>query len=275
MSFRHIIYEVQANAAIITFNRPAQLNAWNYTLLEEMLEAVALAENNMNVIGIIFTGKGKAFCAGADLEMLQDIIEDGEPKQITNPVPGDPGMPAGYRRAFSFLSSVRKPVISAINGPCVGIALALILYSDLRFIGESAYIKSAFSERGLAAEHGVSWILPRIIGIDKALDILLSSRKIYAKEATEMGLATRTFPDDELLLKSVEYVNELAKHCAPNSLRIIKAQVYRALNDEMDASLAETEKIMLETFKGDELKEGIAAFMEQRKPIFKGVGKAP
>ncbi len=270
-------YHVDGNVAVITLNRPKQMNAWTGQMGIEVRHAMEQAENDKNVVGIVVTGAGKAFCAGADMADLMALSGQGDANKQSGPKlesnPGDDSMPTVYRKTFSYLVSVRKPIIAAVNGATAGMALPFILFCDMRFFGSSGFVMSAFPQRGLIAEYGTSWILPRIVGVDKALDILLSSRKIYGDEAKELGLATKVFEDDVLLFEAVNYMQNIADRCAPESLRQIKTQVYHDLFRDPAEALDESMRLMLETFGKDDMKEGVAAFMEKRTPNFKRIGK--
>lgn len=276
--YQTLKYELNGNVAIITLNRPKQYNAWTGQMGIEVKHAIAAAEDDTEVVGIVITGEGKAFCAGADMADLMALSGQGEHKKQEGPNldadPGDGSMPEAYRKTFSYLASVRKPIIAAVNGAVAGMALPFILFCDMRFFSKSGFVMSAFPQRGLVAEYGTSWILPRIVGVDKAFDILYSSRKIYGDEAKELGLATRVYEDEALVGKAITYMQFLADNCAPNSIRQIKSQVYRDLFRDPVEALDEATRLMLESFSGDDMKEGVAAFMEKRKAKFKRVGKA-
>jgi enoyl-CoA hydratase/carnithine racemase len=276
--YQTISYQLQGNAALITLSRPKQMNAWTSQMAKEIKHAIEQAENDTEVVGIVITGEGKAFCAGADMADLMALSGQAQATKREGPNleadPGDPDMPDVYRKTFSYIASVRKPVIAAVNGAVAGMALPFILFCDMRFFSKSGFVMSAFPQRGLVAEYGTSWILPRIVGLDKAFDIIYSSRKIYGEEAKELGLATKLFEDDELVKESINYVQMLADKCAPESLRQIKNQVYRDIFREPAEALDESERLMLKSFSGDDMKEGVAAFMEKRTPNFKRIGKS-
>lgn len=274
--YQTISYRVERNVALITLNRPKQMNAWSGQMGIEVKHALASAENNAEVVGIVVTGEGKAFCAGADMADLMALSGQGEGSKNEGPNfdsnPGDDSMPEVYRKTFSYLASIKKPIIAAVNGAVAGMALPFILFCDMRFFSKSGFVMSAFPQRGLVAEYGTSWILPRIVGIDKAFDILYSSRKIYGDEAQQLGLATRVYDDDALVQESINYMQFLADKCAPESIRQIKGQVYRDLFREPAEALDEATRMMLESFSSDDMKEGVSAFMEKRAPKFKRIG---
>lgn len=276
-TYQTLTYRREGNVAIITLNRPKQMNAWTGQMGIEVKHAMALAEDDTEVVGIVVTGEGKAFCAGADMADLMAISGQGEGNKNTGPSlesnPGDDNMPPVYRKTFSYLASVRKPIIAAVNGAVAGMALPFILFCDMRFFAKSGFVMSAFPQRGLVAEYGTSWILPRIVGIDKAFDILYSSRKIFGEEAKELGLATRVYEDDALVQEAINYMQFLADKCSPDSIRQIKGQVYKDLFRDPEEALDDSVKLMLATFTSADMKEGVAAFMEKRAPKFKRIGK--
>ena len=270
-------YQPQGATAVIWLNRPDNLNTWTYQMEQELKHAIGQAEDDPNIVGIVITGEGKAFCAGADMAELQSLSDGSGGQRKADPAlkaqPGDPVSLKQYHTDFAYLASVRKPIIAAVNGAVAGMALPFILFCDLRFFGKSGFVISSFAKMGLVAEYGTSWILPRIVGIDKALDIMWSNRKIYGDEAHALGLATRVYEDEDLLSSAVDYIETLAQHCAPDSLRQIKGQLYRDLQRSAEEAIKDANDLMLTSFGGDDLKEGIGAFMEKRPPQFKPVGK--
>ena len=237
---------------------------------------MAAAETDKEVVGIIITGAGRAFCAGADMGDLQTIaseqkIERKENAELAAANPGDPEAGEGYRQPFSYFASVRKPIIAAINGPCVGLAVPISIFCDLRFVSEEAFFMTAFIQRGLIAEWGISWMLPRLVGVDNALDMILSSRRVYAEEALRIGLASRVIPGDELLAKAKEYIKMLADRSSPGAMAISKRQVYQDIMLPLDESLSTSYNLMRESFQCPDFKEGVQSFVEKRPPAFKRI----
>ncbi len=277
--YEHILYEVDDPVAVITLNRPDQLNAITGRMQAEMRHALAAAEKDPAVVGIVLTGAGRGFCAGADLQGLSNTAEGGggggaEDLSAYAASPGDPAMGPNFQVTFSYLLSVRKPIIAAINGPCAGLGFVFACLADMRFVERQAKFTSAFSQRGLIAEHGSSWVLPRLIGAGRALDILWSARKFLGEEAFQMGLAERLVEQGEAKATAVSYIKELAAVAAPESIKIIKAQVYRHLNMPLGEALTESNSWMADSLKRDDFKEGVRSFLEKRAPAFKRVGQA-
>jgi enoyl-CoA hydratase/carnithine racemase len=268
--YNEIIYTVDGAAAIISFNRPDKLNALTRKTLLEMQNAIGEAEQDQNIVGIILTGEGRGFCSGMDLEVVNAATSDGIEDRPTERAPaGDPSMGSDFEDGLTFLMSVRKPVIAAVNGPCAGYGLSIALFCDLRFVADSVRFTTAFSKLGLVAEHGQSWILPRLIGPAKALDLFWSSKKLTAVEAMEIGMVDRVVPVEQVVSDAVTYIQELAQNNAPYSLMRMKRQVYRHLNMSLGDAMAETNELMVESLKRSDVAEGVSAFTEQRAPNFK------
>lgn len=273
--YEQIVYSAEDPVATITLNRPERLNALTARLLAELKHAIAAAERDSRVVGIVVTGAGRGFSAGADMQDLQDTA-DGEERfsdeGMPQSSPGDPSMGSDFAVTYGYLLAVRKPIVAAINGPCAGLGFAIAMLCDLRFVSDRATFTTAFANRGLVAEHGLSWILPRLIGPSRALDILWTGRKFGAEEADRLGIANFVVPHDDLLDLARGYVRGLAERSAPESLRIMKQQVYRHLMTGLGEALTETNTLMAESLERDDFREGVASFLEKRPPKFGRVG---
>jgi enoyl-CoA hydratase/carnithine racemase len=182
--------------------------------------------------------------------------------------PGDPSMGSDFRGTYTYLTSIRKPVIAAINGPCAGMAVPISLFCDMRFASDKAVFTTAFSRRGLIAEWGISWILPRLVGPAHALDLLMSARKLDAAEAERIGLVNRVLPHDELMPFVYDYARDMAANASPTSMRIMKRQVYGDLTAELGDAHAQAVRLMLESFDRPDFREGVQSFLEKRPPKF-------
>lgn len=270
--YEQIIYSVEDPVAVVTLNRPEALNAWTMRMAAEVRHAVYQAERDPAVVGIVITGAGRAFCAGADMNMLQGITH-GEPDatadesgtlDLTPPHP----IPEDFDGEYTWLLAVSKPVIAAINGPVAGMAVPIALCCDLRFMATDAPLLTAFSQRGLIAEWGIAWLLPRLAGTGNALDLLFSSRRITGTEAAAMGVVNRALPAEEVLPAAVAYIKGLADRCSPASLSIMKRQVYEQLTASLGPSEREARKLMVESFGRPDFKEGVSSFLEKRPPRF-------
>lgn len=259
-----VLYEVrETGVAVLTFNRPDRMNGWGGGLAAGFYAGLDRAEADPNVRAIVVTGRGRAFCAGADMGDLNSIGA----ATVESAGGADLSAMVGERHAF-FLTTLRKPVIAAINGACAGIGLTQALMCDVRFAAAGAKFTTSFARRGLIAEYAISWILPRVIGWGAALDLLLSGRVFLAEEAAELGVVKEVVAPEELLARAISYAEDIATHCAPSSLAVIKQQVYGdALRELADSSqLAET--LMHESMQRPDFLEGITAFFEKRPPNF-------
>jgi enoyl-CoA hydratase/carnithine racemase len=251
-----VLYETQDGVAVLTLNRPHRANAWNQAMGDRFFELLAAATNDPAIKVIVVTGAGKAFCSGADMAVLES---DGG---------GDAVMGEARRRQPALLLNVPKPVIAAINGGVAGGGFVVALACDLRFAATGAKITSAFSRRGLIAEYGSAWLLPRIVGTSRALDILLSGRILLAEEAFAIGLVDRLFAPEELLDGAVSYAREIATYCSPGSMATIKRQVLRSLGTTLEAALEEAHGLMTDSLQGDDFREGVASYLDRREPRF-------
>jgi len=271
-NYEEIIYEVSDPVATITLNRPAALNALTAKMLAEIRHAVAAAEQDKSVVGIVLTGAGRGFCPGMDMNALDSMSSgsSGAKDDLSHlqASPGDAEMGENFRLAYTYLMSVRKPIIAAINGACAGLGFAIATLADLRVVERQAKFSTAFSQRGLIAEHGVSWTLPRLIGSGNALDLLWSARKFNGEEAKEIGLAERLVETGEALATAQEYVRNLAASAAPVSLQVMKSQVYRHLNMPLGEAIAEPNDWMAQSLTKDDFREGVRSFIEKRPPQF-------
>jgi len=275
--YEEILCRVDDRIATITLHRPEKLNAWTARMDGEVRHAIAAAEENREVRVIVLTGAGRGFCAGADISLLQQITATGElPTGVDQalghhaPAPANPHARAGFQRKYSYFPSLSKPVIAAINGHAVGLGLILAIYCDLRFASQEAKFGTAFARRGLIAEYGMAWMLPRLVGQANALDLLLSARIIDAGEAFQMGLVNRVFPSDSFLDSVYAYARELANSVSPRSMRVIKHQLYDGMMQTLEESVSAAEVEMLASLHSADFREGVAHFVEKRPPNFSG-----
>ncbi len=278
MNYQEISYIVSDPCAMITMNRPERLNAMTVQMLREIRHACAAAEQDARVLGIILTGAGRGFCAGMDMQSLDDISAssrwDPSPDDGLETDVGDPAMGENFKGTFTYLLALRKPLLAAINGPCAGLGFCFALLCDMRFVERQAKFSTAFSRRGLVAEHAMSWLLPRIAGPSRALDLLWSARKFDATEADRLGLVDRLCEPSTALSEAQHYLNELAANSSPTSLMIMKQQVYRHLMMPLGEAMVETERLMRESLERPDFREGVRSFIEQRPPRFERI-KSP
>src|SRR5215467_9179306 len=222
-AWQEILYSVRGRVATVTLNRPERLNAYTPTMGEELRAALAAAEADDNVRAIVLTGAGRGFCAGADMARLSAAVAGTANLKVTATAPVE-GLAANFAQRNSYILGIKKPIIAAINGAVAGIGLVLTLYCDLRYMAAGSKLTTAFARRGLIAEHGISWMLPRLIGPMHALDLLLSARIVVAEEAERMGLV-HVLPGEGFAEAVEERALELANLSSPRSVRIIKRQV--------------------------------------------------
>lgn len=263
MTLTEMTYAVADRVATITLNRPQRMNAWTPTMEGELRDAFSAATADDGVRAIVLTGAGRAFCAGADIERLDAARESG---------PATPPAPIGtgdFDRRYSWLLAVDKPVLAAINGAVAGVGLCLALYCDLRYMAAGARLSTAFARRGLIAEHGSAWLLPRLIGPMNAADLLLSGRTIDAHEAARLGLV-RELPVDGFLEAVRERAIELAALSSPRSMAIIKRQLRAQYTETLGAAIAFADAQAALCFASEDFDEGVASFVERRLPSFTG-----
>jgi enoyl-CoA hydratase/carnithine racemase len=268
MGYRDIVYAADERIATITLNRPDKLNAWTHVMGQEIRQAMAEAGRDEGVRVIVLTGAGRGFCAGADMGLLSGLAEGGGAGQDVGPAAAEAASEGEFRGSYAYFPTVPKPIIAALNGATAGLGLVIALYCDLRFASDAAVFTTAFSRRGLIAEHGISWTLPRLVGLQNALDLLLSARKIGAAEALRMGLVSQVMPAAELEAGVRAYARDLADAVSPRSMRVIKRQLWEAQFQGLAAATAVADREMIESFGSPDFKEGVAHFLEKRAPRF-------
>jgi enoyl-CoA hydratase/carnithine racemase len=235
--------------------------------------AMKAASSDEAVRVIVLTGAGRGFCAGADMNNLQSLAGsggDGPRPRPAVPEPFDASASEDFKRQYSWFPSVPRPIIAAINGPCAGLGLIMSLYADMRFASDKAVFTTAFSRRGLIAEHGVSWLLPRLVGMAHACDLLYSARTVRAPEALAMGLVSRVIPEDQFMPEVMAYARMLATEVSPRSMREMKREMWHAQFQTLAQAIDEANGDMAGSFASADFKEGVAHFVEKRKPQFTG-----
>ncbi|WP_416898420.1 MAG: enoyl-CoA hydratase-related protein [Minwuia sp.] len=274
MAYEQILYDVADGVATVTMNRPDRMNAMTPVMNGEIRAAMQAASDDTAVKAIVLTGAGRGFCAGADVARLSNTAAGGareaEPLPVDGAIEGGIDLPAGYAAKYAWMTTVPKPVIAAVNGAAVGVGLVMALYSDYRICAAEAKLGTAFARRGLVAEYGLAWLLPRIVGPSKALDLLYSARLVKGDEAERMGLVDRAVPAGDVLGEAQAYAKMLAEEVSPRSTRVIKGLVWRSLIQSMDEAQDDSLAEMQTALKSDDFKEGIAAWQEKRAPRFTG-----
>lgn len=272
MSYEDILYRVEEGVAVITLNRPDRLNAWRGEMDRDVRAAMRAATDDPAVRVIVLTGAGRGFCAGADMNALTSIQSDSRAAAgATRTVEAfDPSAPENFRKQYSYFPSVPKPIIAAINGACAGLGMVLALYADIRLASDAAAFTTAFAKRGLVAEHGMSWLLPRLVGMAHAADLLYSARVVRAPEALAMGLVNRVIPLTEFESEVLAYAKAMAREVSPRSLREMKREVWAAQFQELGEAIEAANRDMAASFASEDFKEGVAHFLEKRPARFTG-----
>lgn len=269
MAYEHILTETRDRVGIITLNRPERLNAFNYDMQNEWRDQVEKWNNDPNIGAIIFTGAGRAFCAGADFSGWSREIQQREAGETTDRERRE--RPA---ESWTEMAMRSKPIICAINGPAIGVGLTMTLPCDVRIASDRARLSMRFVRVGLVPELGSTRLLPQIVGVSQALELMLSGRIIDAEEAGRIGLVNRVVPHDELLDRALEVASEIAFNPTEN-LAAVKKLTWSALNgvDIRDVMKQENAEFAAAQQR-PAWKEAVVAFREKREPNFHGTSAA-
>ncbi|MDM0110327.1 enoyl-CoA hydratase [Variovorax sp. J22R24] len=271
MTYQDITVAIESRVLTITLSRPDRLNAWTHRMETEFRQAVEAAEADEAVRAIVVTGAGRGFCAGADMDILEAGAAGAADATIPPPAapPAASGIEANYAWRFSYLLRVRKPIFAAINGPIAGIGLCMAVFCDFRYMAEGQKLTTAFAKRGLIAEHGISWMLPRLLGPTHALDLLLSARTLVTAEAASLGLV-KALPAEGFLAAVQALARDMTDNASPRSIGVIKRQVYDSLFQDLDTAWRRADEEMQASFASEDFREGVAHFLEKRAPAFTG-----
>jgi enoyl-CoA hydratase/carnithine racemase len=261
-----VLYKVSASGvAVLTLNRPERLNTWGGDIATGFYSSLDRAEKDPAVRVIVVTGRGKAFCAGAQLGSMGTVAESLEKTTYQ-----DMTKLVGERQPY-YLTTLCKPVIAAINGSCVGIGLTQALMCDVRFAAAGSKFAASFARRGLIAEYGISWILPRLAGWGAALDLLLSGRTFLADEAAQLGLLKEVVAPERLMQRAMDYAEDIARNCSPASMAVIKRQAYGDAMRGVAEANSQAESLLQESLQRRDVIEGVTSFLEKRAPDFPGL----
>ena len=275
MTYEEILYEIDGPVATITMNRPDTLNALTSLTQTEIRHALDASERNGDVIGTVLTGAGRGFCSGVDMKALGKMTEAGkrvgESYEHLAADPGNPDNDPNFQSSPTYFLGLRKPLIAAVNGACAGLGFSYATFCDMRFVDPKARFITSFAPRGLIAEHGTSWMLPRLVGPSNALDLFWSSRRLEAEEAYRIGYANRLCAEGECVSDAQGYLKTIAGTSAPMSIMMMKKQVYRHLNQELGDAMSESTRWMDESLARGDFKEGVASFVEKRPPDFQKI----
>jgi len=268
MELKATRYGIDSGIATITLHRPERLNAWTGRMHTEYRHCLDLAERDDAVGVVVVTGAGRGFCVGGDADALQGHVkkggyDPGTPTQLARP---GYGTSPEFDASFAFHFGLSKPVIAAINGPAAGVGLALACFADLRFAAAGIKMTTAHGRLNLPAEYGLSWLLPRMIGLTRANELLLTSRAFLAEEALAFGLINGVHPAEALLDETYAFARNLIATVSPNSLRQTRWQVYRDLHRDIAGSVRDSENLLNEMMREPDYAEGVAAFLEKRAP---------
>lgn len=258
--------------ATITLHRPDRLNAWTGRMHTEYRWLLEQADADRAVRAVVLTGAGRGFCAGADTRALEGHAERGgydagTPEDIARP---GYGVRPEFDADFAFQFGLTKLVVAAVNGPAAGVGLVLACYADLRFAVPGAKCTTAHGRLNLPAEYGLSWLLPRLVGLTAANDLLLSSRVFLTDEGHRLGLFNALFPPDDLLPRTLDYVREMVRTVSPGSLAATKRQIYTDLHRDAASSVEEASALLDRMMGEPDYREAVAAWTERRPPRWKG-----
>jgi enoyl-CoA hydratase/carnithine racemase len=256
-----VLVERDEGVCTLTLHNPERRNAWSRSMEDRYFALLDECDADPDVRAIVVTGAGTTFCPGLDTKRLSAASAEGR-------------LDIAGRRPQTYALGIRKPMIAAINGACAGIGLMQALHCDVRFAARGARFTTAYARRGLPAEYGSAWLLPRLIGLEHALDLLLSARVFEADEAKALGLVSRVCEPDAVLSEARAYARDLATHCSPTSMAAIRRQVYGDLSRSFSESMVHTLAIMQEMSGGTDFAEGVASFVEKRPAAFAGLDPA-
>ncbi|MEM7077346.1 MAG: enoyl-CoA hydratase-related protein [Pseudomonadota bacterium] len=268
MELKNTEYEVCDGVAIIWLNRPHRMNAWTGRLHTEYRHLLDRANRDASVGAIVVTGRGRGFCVGGDSQALEGHSERGGYDPGTAADIAEPGYGTSpeFDATFAYHFGLAKPCIAAINGPAAGVGLALACFADLRFAVPAVKFTTAHGKLNLPAEYGLSWMLPRIMGLGRANDLLLTSRVFTSDEAFTLGFVNALHEPEELVEKTLTYAHQLLATVSPNSLRQTRWQIYRDLHRDVAASVVDSETLLNDMMREDDYKEGVKALVEKRPP---------
>lgn len=275
MEIKNTAFEVNHRVATIWLDRPHRMNAWTGRLHTEYRYLLEQANNDPNVGAIVVTGRGRGFCVGGDSEALSGHSERGSydagtPQDIAEP---GYGVNPNFDALFAYHFGLSKPVIAALNGPAAGVGLALACFADVRFAVPGVKFTTAHGKLNLPAEYGLSWMLPRIVGLGRANDLLLTSRVFFSEEAERIGFVNQLCSPETLVEESQAYAQNLIETVAPESLRQTRWQVYQDLHGSVAASVNTSERLLEAMMRDDDYREGVAAFLQKRQPQWPSLRK--
>ena len=269
MELKSTEFEVdQEGIATIWLSRPKRMNAWTGRMHTEYRYLLSRAEQDQGVRGIVVTGRGKGFCVGGDSDALTGHIKKGGYDSGTSDEIEWPGygISDDFDALFAYHYGLSKPIVAAINGPVAGVGLALACFVDIRFAAPGIKLTTAHGKLNLPAEYGLSWVLPRLVGLGRANDLLLTSRVFYSEEAVAMGLVNQLFDSVNIVQQARGYLHEMVRAVSPNSIKQTRWQIYKDLHRDAASSVEDSEKLLKEMMKEQDYQEGVQAFLDKRNP---------
>ena len=254
--------------ATIWLSRPKRMNAWTGRMHTEYRYLLSRAEQDQGIRGIVVTGRGKGFCVGGDSDALTGHIKKGGYDSGTSDEIEWPGYGVSddFDALFAYHYGLSKPIVAAINGPVAGVGLALACFVDIRFAAPGIKLTTAHGKLNLPAEYGLSWVLPRLVGLGRANDLLLTSRVFYSEEAVAMGLVNQLFDSVNIVQQARGYLHEMVRAVSPNSIKQTRWQIYKDLHRDAASSVEDSEKLLKEMMKEQDYQEGVQAFLDKRNP---------
>jgi enoyl-CoA hydratase/carnithine racemase len=273
MELKDTDYEVSNGIATIWLDRPHRMNAWTGRMHTEYRHLLQRADSDSAVRAIVVTGRGRGFCVGGDSQALEGHSQRGGYDAGIGEDIAKPGFGIAdeFDASFAYHFGLAKPYVAAMNGPAAGVGLALAAFADIRFAVPGVKFTTAHGKLNLPAEYGLSWLLPRIVGLGRANDLLLTSRVFYSDEAYDLGFVNKLFEPEQLLEETYAYVQQLLVTVSPNSLRQTRWQIYRDLHRDVASSVNESEALLDSMMAEDDYREGVAAFIEKRRPDWPSV----
>jgi len=268
MELKATLFEAKGPVATVTLCRPHRHNAWTGRMHTELRYLLEKAETNPEIRTVVITGMGKDFCVGADSQALEGHIEKGGYDSGTDAELANPGYGVApqFDQNFAFMFGLNVTTIAAVNGAAAGVGLVLACYCDLRFAANNAKLTTAHGPLGLPAEFGLSWLLPRLIGLTRANDLLLSSRVLLASETDGWGLFNDLLEPEDLLPRVHAYARNLATRVAPSAQRMTKRQIYLDQHQDVGSAISHSEELLETAMTDPDYREGVKALIEGRAP---------
>lgn len=260
--YQAIIFEIDGPVAAIRLNRPEKLNAIGGPMRDEIFSALEAAAANDSVRVVVLTGEGRGFSAGGDIVNLKQLRESKAENEFR-------AILTRGQDINRYMRAMHKPVIAAVNGPCAGAGFSLALGCDIRIASDRATFGPVFARIGLHPDWGGSWLLPRLVGSAKACEMIFTGQMFSAEEAEKTGVANRVVAHDQLMSTVLELAHRMADN-PPGVIRLAKESIYRSMTSDFEAALARENEVQSECFHSEDFLEGVSAFLEKRKPEFRG-----